>query len=316
MRNAKKALHRLEKLVQTPFAIVIAGSLIFPSLLYFTQLSISEQARKDSIVQAYLESAREFLLHLADSPKDTRIAAEGMAISARAAIMQLASGNGRLNEYPNVARINLIISHLVSSRVLSLRSDDDKSAAADRMSSRHDVVPVEMFNGLNLSRVNLGELDLAGFNLSQTDLRYSNLRRSILTDANLRNAALGHADLGGSHANRADFRGADMDDVNLSMSRLDRAEFGADPDAILNDNQSIAPTTRLNRANMIGSSLVRARIGSSQMQAAKLASANLIGADMRGADLRGSDLMNAIIDKTTRFDNALTDEVVFRFVRK
>jgi uncharacterized protein YjbI with pentapeptide repeats len=315
MVGVKRAFRSIRQSLQTPFAIVLTGSLLFPYLIYYLQHSISEQNRKDSIVQAYLESAREFLLHLADNPSDSRIVTEGIAISARAAIMQLASTNGQLNEEANVGRINLIISHLVSSKVLNLVPDySDRSVESAYPRGTHR--PVNMLQGLNLSRINLGALNLAGFNLSRADLRFSNLKRSALTDANLRNASLNFADLGGSRADKSDFRGADMDAVNLSMSRLDRAEFGPDPDAILNDQQSNAPTTKMNRAKIVGSSLVRAKIGRSEIRNANLAGSNLIGADMRGADLRGSSLKNAKVDKTTRFDNALTDGAVLPLIQK
>lgn len=139
---------------------------------------------------------------------------------------------------------------------------------------------VPMIN-INLSKANLGlmnlrgakfiEANLSGTILFRTDLRRADLRRADLSGAQLSGADLRWADLRKAHLRRADLRWAKLIEADLSGANLAFADLsGAD----------------LSEAHIAAADLRRADLSGARLFEADLHRAMLAGTNLSGADLR------------------------------
>jgi uncharacterized protein YjbI with pentapeptide repeats len=191
-------------------------------------------------------------------------------------------------------------------------------------------------HGLNLSRLDLADLDFKQAGLDGSDLYGADLSR-----ANLKGTSLVGARLDSTTMTSADFSGADLTDarslrptvftslevetaeaprfVGARLVRfrsdgwLDRADFeGADlTGAILGRAASREPSVNaparlvsanftraiLKDAKLTGTSLAYARFVDADLSGANLIGTNLTKADFRGANLAGADFTGANLDE-------------------
>ncbi len=145
-----------------------------------------------------------------------------------------------------------------------------------------------------LSKAELYRTDLMGANLSRTefmgaDLSRSDLRRANLRKANLEEAKFIGADLGNVDFREANLRKAKLNDANLSKANLNNADLR---EAKLRDS-NLGNTTKLNRANLMGTDLSDADLVNASLRNANLANANLSDADLVNANLSDTDLREA-----------------------
>jgi uncharacterized protein YjbI with pentapeptide repeats len=145
----------------------------------------------------------------------------------------------------------------------------------------------ESLEGLDLSRI-----DLCDINMSGADLRGASLIRANLSGADFRGADLRGASLSGASLIRADLSEANLIEVYLNGASL----FGAN---LIRANLSGAD---LNRAGLIGANLIEADLnGASLIDAdlngVNLNRANLNGAKLNRANLRGVNLNRAFLNR-------------------
>ncbi len=133
---------------------------------------------------------------------------------------------------------------------------------------------------LNLSGMNLQEIDLRGFNLAGVNLRGATLTKANLFDANLSGAILAKANLSGANLFDAVLSGANLFDANLSGAIL----YGTD-----------LREANLREANLHGADLGDAYLGGVILGGAVLGGADLSGADLSEADLRNAKLPGAVL---------------------
>lgn len=134
-------------------------------------------------------------------------------------------------------------------------TDGVKEFNAYREKSPRDVIQI--------SRANLGGLDLTGVNFSGLNLQSSNLTRATLENANLKGAS---------------FRGAHLDDCKMDSCFAEGADFY--------------------NANLYGADLEKANLRGASLQQASLTRAFLSDADLEGTDLREAKLRGAILEGT------------------
>ncbi len=118
-----------------------------------------------------------------------------------------------------------------------------------------------------------------------------------------------------SHLEQADFQGASLIDCNLREIRIDRADFR---DARL-DNTDFSDAS-MRAAKFAGADASGAMFVRTDLTGASFVDANLIEADLRKsilvaadfhrANLFQADLSECLIDDTTRFDEAYTQQVI------
>ncbi len=137
---------------------------------------------------------------------------------------------------------------------------------------------------IRLAGVDLSGLDLSGLNLSHADLAGANLRGCDLTDANLAESDLSHADL-----TEAVLRGIFAEGATFLDAKLIRVDF--------------RPSVR---DTFCGTQLVNTDFQGADLTGARLSRTFLQGARFSDATLTGADLSYAHVDRSTRFDRAIT----------
>ncbi len=137
-------------------------------------------------------------------------------------------------------------------------------------------------SGLNLENINLYQADLSGANLNK-----SRLTAAVLVNANLRASDLTSADLAEAKMTRICLRDADLSGANLSRARLREADLA---EAKFNG-------ANLREADLRGAKLNRARLAWADLRGADLSDADLSEAVLTDADLAGSDLTRAILSE-------------------
>ena len=138
------------------------------------------------------------------------------------------------------------------------------------------------FRGVSFSGSNLVRSNLNGANLEIVDLKRANLKLSNLQGANLTRAEIKDADLTG-----ANFERADLTWVDLQEARLTNAE--------------------LRGANLKNANIIKAILQEANLTDANLENANLQGADLTEAKLQGADLTGVNL-KNTNLQGAYYNE--------
>ncbi len=131
------------------------------------------------------------------------------------------------------------------------------------------------------------------------------------SDARLRSTCF----VDGSHLRGANFQGAVLIDCNLQQSQLDGADFR---DARLDNTDFSDASMRgatLAGADAGGATFVRTDLTGASLVDASLIEADLqksilVAADFHRANLFQADLSQCLIDDTTRFDEAYTEQVI------
>ena len=175
-------------------------------------------------------------------------------------------------------------------------ASDAKTAEALRNARISDVFQglttpsVNVFDGADLSGMDLegiqfAEARLPGADLSGADLSGAVLRRAALSEAVLRRAALSEADLGYANLSRATLRGAALSEANLRKTDLSRATL----------RSAVLSRANLRKANLSGADFGYANLSEADLWDAKLLEANLRKTDLSGAVLRGAALSGAFL---------------------
>jgi len=155
-----------------------------------------------------------------------------------------------------------------------------------------DLRYVNLFNvdlsGMNLTNVNLSYANLSYIDLTGADLSFTNLTR-----ANLKGAALSGADLSFTDLTRAILTGADLSFTDLTGANLKGVIFrGAD------FSNAVTITTSMNKVNLVnanltGANLQGAELNNADLRGVDLSYAKLLGAHLNGANLSGANLNGA-----------------------
>jgi uncharacterized protein YjbI with pentapeptide repeats len=121
--------------------------------------------------------------------------------------------------------------------------------------------------------------------VGQSNLRKANFQGAVLTDCNLHETVLDEADFRDARLANTDFSDASMRGANLAGADLGGAMFI--------------------RADLTAASFVDASLIEADLQ-----KAILVAADFHRANLFQADLSQCLIDDTTRFDEAYTEQVI------
>ena len=172
---------------------------------------------------------------------------------------------------------------------------------------QHRVLP-----WIDLTGVDLSDLDLRGFDFSAAWLESVNLRGANISGCSFKGAVLAHAVLDGCVAIGADFTGANLGCAQLAGAVLDRADLSG---AVL--MRASLAHSRLVGATLAGVNLLESQWGPADWSGARLGGLTfykldlrglvLVEADLTGAtfvecDLRGIDASGALLGSATFVD--------------
>lgn len=146
-------------------------------------------------------------------------------------------------------------------------------------------------SGLNLVDVDLSGLDLTGSDLSGADLSRAKLAGATLFQVSLRGATMFRADL-----SKAELSAADLTGANLEEARLDGAGLGF---AVCREASFVHADLHgatLSQADLSAADLRMARLEGSRLCSAVLVKASLAKANLSGADLTEADVEDAVLD--------------------
>lgn len=150
---------------------------------------------------------------------------------------------------------------------------------------------------VNLCEVNLRKANLEEANLTQTNLEAANLsdailRKATLMRANLRKATLvnvglqwanlGQAHLQGANLNRADLQHADLWRCQLQAAKMEETDLNTCNLSEANLQAAQLDRANLRGANLFGANLLEADLARANLQAANLSEVNLLDADLEG----------------------------------
>ncbi|XP_040174261.1 BTB/POZ domain-containing protein KCTD9 [Anopheles arabiensis] len=153
------------------------------------------------------------------------------------------------------------------------------------------------FQGVHLSGINLSKLDLRNINfkyacLSHCNLSYANLSWCCLERAELRCANLEGAKLHSVMAACADLQGAKLKCCDLTRCSLENANMkGATLEG------SVMEGVSLRVANLKSANMRNCTLNDADMAGANLESCDLTGCNLKGANLRGANLKGAQLEK-------------------
>lgn len=148
-------------------------------------------------------------------------------------------------------------------------------------------------SGANLSRTSLINGNLSGADISSADLANAKLMNANLSNAKLMNADLTNADLSNAKLSSANLNGATLIDADLSQANFDSATLqGTD---LINAKLSRVNFRRsiLFNANFSDANLSDADFSNAKVYYANFRNANLSGVNLSNADLRNSDFSDA-----------------------
>ena len=123
-------------------------------------------------------------------------------------------------------------------------------------------------SGANLSRANFSKADLSGANLSRAHLSRADLSEANLNGANLSKAYLNRADLGNAYLSRINLGGAYLGFANLSRAYLGLADLTG---------------TNLSGAELIGTVVVSSNLTETDFVEARFGETRLAGVDLSKA---------------------------------
>jgi len=149
------------------------------------------------------------------------------------------------------------------------------------------------FEGADLHKIALPNIQLNDTNLSRVNLSGANLSEANLSGVSFYRANLSGADLRRAIMKNSDMRGIDLQDANLTEADLSGSALLAEeegPPQKANLSHAILAHAKLRGASLIGADLTGA-----DLQNADLSKATLTGADLRDANLTKADLTEATL---------------------
>jgi len=254
---------------------------------------IAETARKEEIIQAYLDKLSELVV----DKNLFAIAAKVKRFETKSTSKKEGSGDssGDLEEEVNLSEVLQeqkeqldAAVDVIRARTLAVlrRLKDDPERKTSVMEF---LLEAEVIQRLNLS---LSGADLSGANLSRADLHNADLHDADLKGANLSRANLSRADLRGANLSGANlfdaklFRLTNLFSADLSRANLFSANFRLTNLFSANLSRTNLTYANLSRANLNHADFSHAKLSRANLSGAKLSRATLFGAILLRADLR------------------------------
>jgi uncharacterized protein YjbI with pentapeptide repeats len=180
-----------------------------------------------------------------------------------------------------------------------------------------------LFAGATLHKVAWIESTVSGLRFPHADLDTCDWTETDcsegvdFSDATLRSTCF----VDGSHLRGAGFQGATLIDCNLQQAELDGVDFRDARLANTDFSDASMRGAKLAGANADGATFVRTDLTGASFVDASLMEADLqksilVAADFHRANLFQADLSQCLIDDTTRFDEAYTEQVITHPKRK
>lgn len=149
----------------------------------------------------------------------------------------------------------------------------------------------------NLSKANLTQADLSGTDLEKADLRQANFEHANLEKANLTRCYLTDtlfkkANLYGANLSYSKVAGSDFCDANLSLAILKDVKF-LDDYRIFDENKLSLSRANLSSVDLSGAILNRLNLSGADLRGACLIRSELCGVNLSGARLFEANLKSA-----------------------
>jgi uncharacterized protein YjbI with pentapeptide repeats len=159
------------------------------------------------------------------------------------------------------------------------------------------VIPIINLSDIDLSEIQLNYVNLVGANFRSTNLRRAHLEESNLSEAFVEMAHLEEANLFCVNLEKANLGGAQLEGATLHMAKLSKAIFYK---ANLRNANLIA--SDFEEANLYGADLRQTDLFNTNLKGANLERANLEGANLESANLEGANLKKATMPDGIEYD--------------